>query len=106
VQQSRFRVRNATSAAAWPPIWLLEGHFGCDFQKQGALTSKFVRPPGSEPETCGVGFRRSHGFAGVRNCALTLGLPFAGVRTGSQASALRGSPFASPKSRKVIFMEL
>jgi hypothetical protein len=65
-----------------------------------------VRPSGFEPETCGVGFRCSHGFAGVRNCAFTLDLPFARVRRRSQASALHGSPFGSPKSSKVDFLEL
>jgi hypothetical protein len=36
---------------------------------------------GFKPETCGVVFRCSHGFAGVRNCALTLELSFADVRS-------------------------
>jgi integrase len=72
---------------------------------QGISAAK-VRPSGFEPETCGVRFRCSQAFAGVRNCALTLDLPFARVRTGSQASALRGSPFGSPKSSKVDFLEL
>jgi hypothetical protein len=73
--------------------------------KQGLPAVK-VRPSGFEPETCGVGFRCSHTFAGVRNCALTLDLPFARVRRRSQASAPRGSPFGSPKSCKVTFGEL
>ena len=65
-----------------------------------------MRPSGFGPETRGVGFRRSHGVAGVRNCTLTLDFPFARVRRRSQASALRGSPFGSPKVRKVTFSEL
>jgi hypothetical protein len=57
--------------------------------------AKLVRPSGFEPETCGVTFRRSHLFAGVRNCAPVLDLSFARVRMRSQAFTLRGSPIGS-----------
>jgi hypothetical protein len=73
--------------AAWLPIWLTAGLFGRDFEGQMALTRKFVRPSGFEPETCGQ-FESS---AGVRKWWFCSG---AGVRTGSQAFGHR--PWVAP----------
>ena len=90
-----------TGRAPWLPFWLPEGNFGRDFGKENALTRKFVRPSGFEPETCGVGFRCSHGFAGVRKCALTLDLASARVRRRPHGVA----PHLAPQKLKVALSE-
>jgi hypothetical protein len=61
------------------PIWLPVAVLCETSRRDDALTWGFVRPSGFEPETCGVTFRRSQGFAVFRR-GLCTGLP---VHTGS-----------------------